>query len=338
MGSVICLSRPTLLGCALLVLIQNAGAAATFTTFRVPGSTQTVPSGINSVGDVTGTYTDSTANYQGFLRTSNGTFTTFSVAGATSGTYPAGINSSGEITGYFNADSPHGFLRARDGAITIFNLPGSSYTTPTCINSLGDVAGYYYAMGSSTTGFIRASDGTVTTFGTGEYTSFVTSINDTDDVTGNVGIEGFVKLNGGAITSINVASKQQTFPSGINNSGTIAGSAYNQVCRGEVCLPVSVVSFVRTSDGTITPFNVPLTEVLGTYAVAINASGVIAGYYYRGINDLQAHGYMRDSSGKITTFDPPLSATTYPTGINDSGAIAGYVVSVTGTNGFIRNP
>jgi hypothetical protein len=74
------------------------------------------PSGINPSGTITGSFNDGLNIDHGFLRTSNGTLTTFDVPGAgtgfNQGTLPLGINPAGMIFGtYFDAMSvPHGFL------------------------------------------------------------------------------------------------------------------------------------------------------------------------------------------------------------------------------------
>jgi len=52
----------------------------------------------------------------------------------------------------------------------------------------------------------------------------------------------------------------------------------------------------------------------------INAGGSIVGYYSDGVT---FHGFVYDSSGNITTFDPPGSTLTVPESINQSGFISG---------------
>ena len=77
----------------------------------------------------------------GFLRTPNGTFTTFDVPDATT-TYPGAINSRGCVTGY--AQIPHGaFYRMRNGTFTTFDVPDASATIPSAINPTGVITGYY---------------------------------------------------------------------------------------------------------------------------------------------------------------------------------------------------
>ena len=64
-----------------------------------------------------------------------------------------------------------------------------------------------------------------------------------------------------------------------------------------------------------------------TIAAAINSAGEIAGYYEDSGSTL--HGFFRNTSGSITSFDMPGAATgngtgTVPRALNDSGEIVGY--------------
>jgi hypothetical protein len=61
------------------------------------------------------------------------------------------INDAGDIAGYFGdtAGVVHGFVRRKDGTFITFDAPGATRsgnlgTFSECINSLGDVAGYFY--------------------------------------------------------------------------------------------------------------------------------------------------------------------------------------------------
>jgi hypothetical protein len=68
------------------------------------------------------------------------------VTGAVFGTFPSGINNAGTIAGaYFDAAFiPHGFLRARDGSFTTFDVPGAvNGAFPIGINDAGEVTGFY---------------------------------------------------------------------------------------------------------------------------------------------------------------------------------------------------
>ena len=121
-----------------------------FTTIITPGSVAcgggNIPIGINPAGAVTGLTTDPTCSLSlGYLRTPDGTITTFGAPGA--GTFePMAINPVGLITGWFFDNSgAHGFLRTLDGAIVPFDVPGSVATFATEISALGAIIGFYYA-------------------------------------------------------------------------------------------------------------------------------------------------------------------------------------------------
>jgi hypothetical protein len=66
--------------------------------------------GINDKGALTGYYYY--GGYHGFVRSHDGTYTTFDVPGDAQGTYPQGINSSGVVTGGYrdSNDVLHGFV------------------------------------------------------------------------------------------------------------------------------------------------------------------------------------------------------------------------------------
>jgi hypothetical protein len=56
------------------------------------------------------------------------------------------------------------FLRARDGAFTTFDPPGSIFTIPTAINSNnGAVTGYYFDASFAIHGFLRSPYGAFVT-------------------------------------------------------------------------------------------------------------------------------------------------------------------------------
>ena len=136
----------------------------TIVTFDVPGaaigsSLGTWPRAINPTGQIAGYYDDTTTQSAGcnghcltrhaFLRQRNGTFITFDVPGAGSGngqgTFPESINPSGEIAGeYIDVNGNlHGFLRQPDGTIITFDPNGSTLTSPSGINSAGEITGFY---------------------------------------------------------------------------------------------------------------------------------------------------------------------------------------------------
>ncbi len=96
----------------------------------------------------------------GFLRANNkdGTITTFDAPGDVNGIATSDINPAGEIAGYYldASDVGHGFLRARDGTITTFVVPGANATDANSINPAGAITGWYYDASGLPHGFLRS--------------------------------------------------------------------------------------------------------------------------------------------------------------------------------------
>ena len=149
----------------------------------------------------------------------------------------------------------------------------------------------------------------------------------------------------GAGTGLN----QGTQSIGINSAGAVTGfyADSNNVVHG----------FVRAANGDFTTFEAPgagsenvsgfqCSETgcwgQGTYAIAINQEGAVAGFYADSKDVL--HGFLRSPQGKFTTFDAPgagrgIGQGTSPVGINQRGVIAGYYQDAEGTfHGFVRAP
>jgi len=114
----------------------------------------------------------------------------------------------------------------------------------------------------------------------------------------------------------------------LNDGGEIIGGAciivnFTQTCSG----------FLQSSSGAVTIFNPP--DSTNTNAVAINQSGVIAGFYTDANN--ATHGFLRTANGTIRAFDPPGSAGTNPSVINPGADIAGtYTDASSNPHGFVR--
>ena len=145
----------------------------TYVKFDVPGSKTsdgkgTLPMGINSGGDVVGYYQTGPDNgIHAFLRRKDGSFAKIDPPGAIADNAmhvdeegyilrPAAagesINDAGEIAGYFGdtVGVVHGFVRRKDGTFITFDAPGAKRggnlgTFSECINSSGNVTGYFYS-------------------------------------------------------------------------------------------------------------------------------------------------------------------------------------------------
>ena len=107
----------------------------------------TMGEAINPAGWIAGDYVDSNNVVRTFLRAPDGTSTEFAVPGA--GAYPgawvdgaAGINPAGAIAGSYMVGPvyvSHGYVRAPDGTITVFDVSGAGTgtfqgTNTSCIN------------------------------------------------------------------------------------------------------------------------------------------------------------------------------------------------------------
>ena len=159
----------------------------TIKSFDAPGAGTgyiqgTQPLSINTAGTITGYYRD--ANYvdHGFVRTAGGTISTIDAPGAGTnpgqvkgikfqGTVAISINAGGVITGA-SADpsyAVHGFVRAANGTISEFDVPGAGGagtfgTISGSLNTWGGIAGVYQGTNGVFHGFQRTPDGTITSF------------------------------------------------------------------------------------------------------------------------------------------------------------------------------
>jgi hypothetical protein len=153
-----------------------------FTNFDPSGSVSTfvcLASCINHAGTVTGYFFDANGLTHGFVRMPDGTITEFDVPGAGTdgsqgqGTYATSINAEGMVTGGYvtGDDVTHGYLRAPDGRILKFDVPGAGTdgsqaqgTYAEAVGDRGEVTGSYIDSNDVQHGFVRALDGRISTF------------------------------------------------------------------------------------------------------------------------------------------------------------------------------
>jgi hypothetical protein len=333
-----------LFGCLLLVLATPAlpQGTSSFTTFEVPaagtGALQgTTVIGIDTAGDVAGTYIDANTVHHGYIRAANGTITTFDVPGSVStkgyGTFVVAMDPAGDVAGYYTVSQygqTSGFVRTANGAIfSTFNA--SSYSDSTLvigINSLGSITGEAYSVSgfsNSPVGFVGAANGAITTFAA--------------PVPGQPAPDNY--------NTIGIA---------INTAGIIAGR-YSVYSNSTGLLSHG---FIRAANGTINTFdpaNVTNSSLgsntysnyIGTLPTSIDTAGDIAGTY-TDINGAR-HSFVRLANGVITSFDPPgTDSSPCPftgntvvicgsgaSAINDAGEIVGVYIDTNNIgHGFLR--
>jgi hypothetical protein len=134
-----------------------------YTTFDLPACAScgnvlsTMPVAINPAGEIIGSfYRDDYWTVHGFVRQSDGVITPFNAPCAGASTFPNSINAAGVITGNYYCNGAHGFVRDRDGKMSILDPTGSTYTMPTSINDAGAITGWYVDASGVTHGFLRS--------------------------------------------------------------------------------------------------------------------------------------------------------------------------------------
>lgn len=257
----------------------------TFTTIDVPGEEVTVAHGINSSGDIVGSYgpdNGSGLDQHGFLYR-DGSFTFIDYPDADS-TFAYGINDSGVIVGSaeFNGGlTASGFLY--DGAdFTPFQVPNKPFTIGYGINNAGQVVGSAGYPGADFRGFVRRN-------GRFRFFNFPgpdgianpSSINNLDQIVGNniVGIDRYAyQYKNGRFKQLSFPGALFTQAYGINDSGVVVGAYF---------IDPNIYGFAY-KNGRYLSFNFPGAIV--TAGLGINNSGQIVGQYELG--DSTRHGFV----------------------------------------------
>jgi hypothetical protein len=271
-----------------------------FQTIDPPQASQlSVPTLINSRGDIVGLYTDASSVFHGYLL-SGGQYTTLddpnAGTGAGQGTVAAGINAFGNITGaYLDANSVlHGYLLS-GGQYTTLDDPNAGTgalqgTEAATSNASGSIVGVYFDANSVFHGFLLSG---------GQYTTL-------DDPNAGTG------------------AGQGTNAQGNNAAGVIVGFYFdaNSVQHGFLL-----------SGGQYTTIDDP-AGVLGSAATGLNDHGQITGVYIDA-NGL-SHGFLL-SDGQYTTLDDPAGVLgNGADSINNSGKVVGVYADANGvTHGYL---
>ena len=258
-------------------------------------------------------------------------FTTIDVTGAGTGaqqgTAVTAVDAAGDIAGVYidTNNALHCFVQPAGGSIANCDVSGAGTSVgegsfPTTINSSGVVAGSYVDASQISHGFVRATNGTITKFDA--------------PLASQSGHRGTTVLS-------------------INDSGVIIGT----YTTGTFQTNSAYYGFMRSADGTTyTVINDPSAGTTedangkkqGTTPIAMNASGVIAGYYID--SSSVQHGFVRSASGTYTAIDPTGVGTCVnqnngtnfggatASGIDAAGDVAGtYFNTSCVQQGFIRS-
>jgi probable HAF family extracellular repeat protein len=159
---------------------------SSYNLVNVPGAYSTQALGINSAGQVVGTYSTSRFGLGPGFVLSGGNYTTLNAPGAAF-TVANGINVDGQIVIY---SQPGGSFLLSDGKYTSLRAPGTQSITDTVaygINDAGQIVGEFFVPNGP-----------------------------------NSGDHGFL-LSGGIYTRFDVPDARRTFAFGINDAGQIVG-------------------------------------------------------------------------------------------------------------------
>jgi hypothetical protein len=231
-----------------------------------------------------------------FLVTSKGKVKKFEPPDAGCSTDTFSIGNDVSIVGDYigDDDAYHGFLRAKNGAITVLDAPGAVHTFASDINDGGTIAGDYEDENGDH-GYFRSADGTFTTFdapggpASGDIAARINNLGEVEgDFSNADGVQhGLIRNPDGSLVVYDAPDAghgpgQGTWGfSGINDQGTAAGnySDDDNIPHG----------YVRTSDGTLTEFDPPGS--IWTVVWDLNADGVVTGTYMDQFGDF--HGFLR---------------------------------------------
>lgn len=251
---------------------------------------------------------------------SNSAFVVIDAPGAAAamyrGTVALAIDSAGDVAGVYSDSNNvvHSFVRSAAGTITDFDGPpvnetADEATIPMGFDAAGDLVGVYVDATGRTHGFMRTAAGVITSI----------------DVPQNIPV-------GNGISG-------DTIPTYVDPAGDVAGIYVdsNQVTHGFL-LPFggSIVTFEAASltggQGGDSP---------GTDFVTVNTAGESAGTYVD-VNSV-VHGFIRSSSGTITTINVSAAGTgsgqgTAITALDSAGDVGGlYTDANNVAHGFVRS-
>lgn len=118
-----------------------------------PEADSTMALGINSQGDIVGLY-NSGGKQHGFLKTSDGMFSSLDFSSSATSTSAWGINARGDIVGAYTAGgTTHGYIRDKNGNFSSFDVSDANFTSLYAINDQGVIVGQY-GGGGTTHGFV----------------------------------------------------------------------------------------------------------------------------------------------------------------------------------------
>jgi uncharacterized membrane protein len=262
---------------------QTAKDQLQFVSIDFPGSVSTVANGINTRGEIVGTYLNvvSATDHHGFLLT-DGKFRTIDVPAGTLGTDLFGINDGGAMVGeFFDAQNHgHGFAGA-NGTFAQIDFPNASETAAIGINDSGLIVGAYINPAGDQHGFLLSHGRLSTIDVPGALETVARGISDSGEIVGfffdaEVRLHGFV-LSKGIFRTVDVPGGSIAVL-GVNSVGTLVGD-FTTGAKGSAFL---------LREGVFHTIDIP--GATGSSAQGINAGGGIVGTYLD--SNFTFHGFF----------------------------------------------
>jgi probable HAF family extracellular repeat protein len=266
----------------LLLAAPLALAQGTYTQLDFPGAAMTEATGINTAGDITGLYADSTGGHGFLLRAA--AYTSIDYPGIQY-SYAYGINDKDQIVGLAE---PVGYLyNIQSQTFTTISYPGATATYPLAINNAGTIAGYFqHGSGhrTGTEGFELVGSAFHKIGPAGATSTYPWGISTSAKIVGYSYIAG-----SGAYVDFsfdNAKFQQITIPNaafplvyGTNPEGTAVVGSYE---------PVTGVAGFIYRNRTLQPLSFPGS--ITTEAYGINAAGEVVGYFID--QSYNTHGFL----------------------------------------------
>lgn len=226
------------------------------------------------------------------------------------------------------------FTAAPAATIVTIDVPDAISLHAAQLDKAGDVVGSAFFAQQSPKGFIRHKDGT---FSYAPSSALISAVSANGSTAGNVeagsGSDAFIGDLTGLVTPFAVKGFGFANATGVNSTGEVVG-------YGEKDSDSALRGFFRKAGGKAKPFDAPGAGTghgQGTEALGLAESGISCGIVIDGSN--VRHGFVRDTRGNITVFDPPGSIRTTAIAIMKDGTVGGtYRDSASVSHAYLRAP
>jgi len=281
--------------CSVLVAVAAvavATAQGTYTQVDVPGSDSTYCNGVNTAGDIVGSYSDPTTfTTRGFLL-SRGVYTTIIYDVNDLQTSLDGVNDVGQIVGTGSQYTSVGFsYDIANQTFTTISYPGANSTSPLAINNSGTiVGGAFHGLSSSGVEFRGSKSRIISPPNTQSVLRGVTSSGEILGLIYNdTGSYHNVLFKHGKFTPLEIPNAPGAQPVAINATGTAVAGSYT---------PSSgVTAGFLYQNKTLTTLQFPGSNA--TYARGINAADEVVGLFIDANN--RYHGFIWTPSSDAAT-------------------------------------